>query len=237
MTGWSESSGWARRWLFSDLPFAVAVGVADGHAQQEAVKLRFGQGIRAGVFDGVLRRQHDEGAGQRVGDAVHRDLEIVHGLQQRRLRARRGAVDFVGEDDVGEERAGVELETVLAPVEDRHADDVRGQQVRRELDAAELAVNGLGQGARQRRFADAGHVLQQDVAARQQAHERELDGFALAHDRGFDIGQQRVELLPGGGGVLRGGAEFSRGSSLLRRRLWNVGRGGGVHQPVSIPGL
>jgi hypothetical protein len=53
----------------------------------------------------VLRGDDEERVGQRRGDAVDRDLPLVHRLEQRRLRARARAVDLVGEEDVGEDRA------------------------------------------------------------------------------------------------------------------------------------
>ena len=147
---------------------------------QEAVHLRFGQGIGAVVLDGILRGQHHEGLRQRVGVGVHGDLGLVHGLQQRRLRFRRGAVDLVGQDDVGEDRAGLELELLLDLVEDADAHHVAGQHVRSELDALEGAVERMRQGLRQRGLAHAGHVFDQQMAARQQGDQRQLDGFVLA---------------------------------------------------------
>ena len=50
-----------------DRELGVAVGIADAQAQQEAVELRFGQGIGAFELDRVLRRDHHERRRQRVG--------------------------------------------------------------------------------------------------------------------------------------------------------------------------
>ena len=44
------------------------------------------------------------GSGSGIVVAVDRDLAFVHRLEQRRLGARAGAVDLVGEKDVGEDR-------------------------------------------------------------------------------------------------------------------------------------
>jgi hypothetical protein len=40
---------------------------------------------------------------------------LLHRLEQRALRLRRGAVDLVGEDDVGEDRALAERERLVRP--------------------------------------------------------------------------------------------------------------------------
>ena len=67
------------------------------------------------------------------------DRALLHRLEQRRLRLGRGAVDLVGEHDVGEDRARLELETPCAPRSSSamivRADDVGRHQVGRELDA------------------------------------------------------------------------------------------------------
>ena len=114
--------------------------------------------------------------------AVDRDLALLHRLEQRRLRLRRRAVDLVGEHDVGEHAAGAELELAGGAVPDRHAGDVGGQQVGGELDAVPGAADRAGDRLGQRRLADAGDVLDEEVALGEQAHEREVDLLALALD-------------------------------------------------------
>ncbi len=59
--------------------------------------------------------------------------------------------------------------------EDVGADDVGGHQVGRELDAAEAAVDDVGEGAHQHRLAQAGHALEQRVAVGEQADQRLAD--------------------------------------------------------------
>ena len=99
------------------LPEAVSIATsssASGYPmrrrEQETVDLRLRQRERPLELDGVLRGEHEERRRQRVRDAVDGDPALLHGLQEGGLRARRGAVDLVGEDDVGEQRARTELE-------------------------------------------------------------------------------------------------------------------------------
>ena len=77
-------------------------------------------------------------------DAVDRDAAFGHRLQQRGLRARRGAVDFVGQHDLGEDRPGAELELARLLIEDRAAGHVGRQQVGRALDALETCSRRCG---------------------------------------------------------------------------------------------
>ena len=112
--------------------------VVDQDLQHEAIELRFGQRVRAFLLDRVLRRQHEERLGQRVGLVADRDLALLHRLEQRALHLGRRAVDLVGEDEVGEDRALRGRNSPRARVVDARADDVGGQQVGRELDALEV---------------------------------------------------------------------------------------------------
>ena len=61
------------------------------------------------------------------------------------------------------------------------------------------------------RLGQAGHALEQAVAAGEQAHEEALDGAVLADDDLLDLEQRRLEAL----GVVGGGAGRVHG----RRRL------------------
>ncbi|MEI9887364.1 MAG: hypothetical protein WDN08_12835 [Rhizomicrobium sp.] len=83
------------------LALGLLVGIADVDLQQEAVELRLGQGIGALLLQRVLRRQHMERLGQVVALSRHRDVALLHRLQQRRLGARAGAVDLVGHQKLG----------------------------------------------------------------------------------------------------------------------------------------
>ena len=85
------------------LALVQLAGVVDVHVEQEAIELCLGQGIGAFLLDGVLGGQDEKGRGQGEGLAADRDLALLHRLEQRRLHFGRGAVDLVGEQDVGED--------------------------------------------------------------------------------------------------------------------------------------
>ena len=144
------------------------VRVAEREPDHEAVDLRLGQRVGALVLDRVLRREDEERARELVRVDVDGDVALLHALEQAGLRLRRGAVDLVDEHDVGEDRAGAELEALLALVVDVGADDVGRQQVGRALHARELAVDRARERAGQRGLADARVVLDEDVALGEQ---------------------------------------------------------------------
>ena len=156
--------------------------IAEPDAHQEAVELGFRQRKSADLVDRVLRGDDEERRGQRVRDAIHAHLLLFHGFQQGALRLGRGAVDLVGEDHLGEQRAGLKFETAVIAVEDRGADDVGRQQVAGELDAPERQAEDRRQAAREQRLADAGNVLDQQVPVGEQAGDGEADLVLLAKD-------------------------------------------------------
>src|SRR3954452_15440763 len=162
--------------------------VAERQARHEAVDLRLGQRVGALELDRVLRREHEERPRELVGVDVDRDAALLHALEQAGLGLRRRAVDLVDEHDVREDRAGAELKAGLALVEDVRADDVGRQQVGGALDARELQLHRARERPRERRLADAGQVLEQDVTLRGDANERLVEQL-LAN---LDSAGQRV---------------------------------------------
>jgi hypothetical protein len=96
---------------------------------------------------------------QDMRSVVHRYLILVHRFQQCALRLGCGAIDFIRQHDVGEDRSGPELEAVGLLAVDTDADDVGRQHVRSKLDAMKSAVERAGQGVRQGRLSYAGHVF------------------------------------------------------------------------------
>jgi hypothetical protein len=164
--------------------------------EEEPVELGLGQRVGPFLLDRVLRRQHEERLLELVDGPGHRDAVLLHRLQQCGLRLGRGAVDLVGQDDLREDRAGLEAEVAAAVGrlgDDVRAGDVRGHQVGGELDAVERQVEGLGEGADQERLAQPGDALEQDVAADEQGGEHAADDLRLADDDLADLGLQRGE--------------------------------------------
>ena len=123
-----------------DLVLLVGGGVVDGDPHQEPVTLCLGQRVDALRLDRVLGGEHQEGLRQRVGHPAERHLTLGHHLEERRLHLRRRTVDLVGEDEVGEHRAELDVEALGRGAVDAGADDVRRQQVGGELDAGERAA-------------------------------------------------------------------------------------------------
>ena len=172
--------------------------IADEDLEHEAILLRFGKRIGPFLLDRILRGQHEERIGKFVPDAAHGDLPLLHGFEQRGLGFGRGAVQFVGQDDVGKEwpfektKLAAAGRTIL--FDDLGAGDVGRHQVGGELNAAERKVERPRQGADHQRFGQAGNAFQQAMAAAEERNQQLLDHGVLADD---DLRQLIEDLLPG----------------------------------------
>ena len=146
--GGAEVLGFAFVGLFfaADEEHDVALGfffrVVDVDVHQEAVELGFGEGVRTLLLDGVLGGHDQEELGELVRGAGDGDLALFHGFEQGGLDFGGCAIDLVGEDEVVEDRAGLEAELTFAIgcVVDLGAGDVGGKKVGGELDAGEAGV-------------------------------------------------------------------------------------------------
>ena len=178
-----------------NVDLAAVIGVANAEADEETVKLRTRKQRCASRASRVLGREDDEGRREVVGVAIHGDAVFLHRFQKGGLRFAGGTVDLVREEEVGHDRAGLVDEGIGRFIVHRVADDVRGDGVRRELDAAGVEAQNLREGQGGGRFADARHVLHEDVALCEDRHEDFLDVLVFADDDGFDLRQNVLDFL------------------------------------------
>ena len=168
--------------------------------------MRFGQRVGAQLLQRVLRGDHEKGRRQRARLAFHAHLLFFHRFQQRALRFGAGAVDFVGQQNLRKHGARVKSEALARAVIHRHAGKIAGHQIGRELHARERQPEGARQRLRQRGFAHAGHVFNQQMAARQQAHHAALHLRGLASDHAIELAQHGLDFF----GDLRRNGSCSR---------------------------
>lgn len=176
-----------------DFALVSRVGVANAQSHKETIQLRLRQRVGTVVFERVLRGQHHERPAERVGAAVNGDLPLVHRFQQGGLGFRGGAVDFISEEKIGENRAGFELEFVGMRIEDTNAGNVGGEHIGGELEAVETAIDGAGKGVGERSFADAGYILNQQVATGEQTSQAEANDLGFAPERGLQAGRECLQ--------------------------------------------
>ena len=79
----------------------------------------------------------DWGAGQ----TIDRDLSFTHTFQKSRLGPRRGPIDLVSKQDVGEDRTTSKFKFSRLLIEDIESRDIARQQIRRALDAGKPSRN------------------------------------------------------------------------------------------------
>jgi hypothetical protein len=131
-----------------------------------------------------------------VGLTINGDAAFLHDFEEGGLGFGRGAVDFVGEQELSEDGALTDADLLGGEVEEGVAGDVGGHQVGGELDAAEGAAEGSGEGEDEVGFAEAGFAFEEDVAAGEEGGEDLMDDFFLAKK---NLGNSAVDGGQGGG--------------------------------------
>jgi hypothetical protein len=132
-----------------------------------------------------------KGSASGKGGVADGDLALLHGLQKCRLNLGGGPVDFVGQDDVVEQRPFFNTEVAGLGAVDLRSHQVGRQQVGGELDAFEVGVNRICQGLDRTGFGQARHAFDKNVPPGEQPHEQAVDKIPLAH--------QPCRSLPGCG--------------------------------------
>ena len=167
--------------LFDDLYLFVEGGVVEFDVEHEAVELCFREWVGAFLFDGVLSGEDEERGGEGIGGSVDGDGVFLHGFEECCLGFGWCSVDFVGEDDAGEEGPFDEVEGALL-VEYFAAGDVGGHEVRGELDSFEGEVECFGEGVDDECFCKSRDTEEKGVAAGEDGDEEAVDGLLLTDD-------------------------------------------------------
>ena len=161
--GRGERGQLAQRGALDDFDLLLLGGIIEMERKHEAVKLRFRERVRAFLLDGILRGDHHKWIGQVAGNARDGDLALLHRLEQRRLGLGGRAVDFVGEQQIGENGTAfvLKFKTTVPFLEQLGPNDIGGHQVGRELDALEGKVENVRQRFDQQCFGQPGDADQQ----------------------------------------------------------------------------
>ncbi len=217
--------------LSEDAPQLLGRRMGDKNPEHKPVQLGLGQRVDPFHLDGILGRDHEEGLLQLIRFAGDGHLVLGHRLQERGLRFRRGAVHFIRQQEVGEDRPRRELKHLAAVAvnDELRPDDIGGHQVRRALHPAKRQPERLGERLGQEGLAQPRHAFQQDVAAGEKRREEQLDHVILADDHRRQLRLQRLERLAE---LLRWqGQVFAHGGGwwLVRDNRSNTGRySGGI---------
>ena len=179
------------------LDFVAALGIFDFDHEHEAVELGFGKRVGAFLLDRVLRGEHEIRGIQLKGASRDGNAVFLHRFEHGRLRFGGGAVDLVGEDDVGKNGTLDEFElaaTALTFLKDVGAGDVHRHEVGRKLNPAEIQMHGLGQAFDEQRFGEAGDAHEERMAAGEKANRQMLNHRFLTHD---DLANLILQLVIG----------------------------------------
>ena len=147
--------------------FLALRGIADDDFQKETVDLRLRQRIGSFLLYGVLCGHDEEWLFQLEGSFAYGNLAFLHRLEKSALNLGGSAVDFVGEDEVGKQRATLDLEALGLYRIYHCADKVGRKQVGRELYSAVFGVDELREGLDRQCLCQTGHTLKEHMSVAQ----------------------------------------------------------------------
>src|SRR5207253_2020799 len=81
------------------------IWIGELQLEHEAIDLRFRKRIGALLFDRVLSSKHEEWHLESIARLANGHLFFLHRLEQRALHLGGGAVDLVGQDQIGKDGA------------------------------------------------------------------------------------------------------------------------------------
>ena len=151
---------------------------------QEAIELGFGQGIGTLLFQRVLGRHDEKDIRQQIGLAADRDLPFGHGFEQCRLHLGRGAIDFIGQNQIVEQRSALELKAGVLGTIDFGTGEIGRQQIRGKLNAVKTPLNTVTEHLDGARLGQTRSTLYEQVSVRKNGHQQALDQSLLADNPG-----------------------------------------------------
>ena len=127
-----------------------------------------------------------------------RHAALLHRLEQRGLRLRRGAVDFICEQELRENWPAPELKliaTIRPRAHHRGADDVGRHEIGRELDPAKIEIQRACERLHELRLAEPRHAFEQHISARDDGCEHAVHDALLADDHAAHAVAQPLEII------------------------------------------
>lgn len=170
------------RVLRDDLNFFLVGGIGDANLEKKTIQLRFRKRICSLKFDWILRGKDSEISWKGITHSVDGHLPLFHSLEERRLSARRSAIDLIHQEKVREDGAAVQRERIRAQVEDVRARHVGGHQIRRALDALESEPANARERFYGERFRKSRNALDYGMPVAYQDKEELVHHFVLPDD-------------------------------------------------------
>ena len=171
------------------------LGIVDHHLQHETVHLSLRQRIGTFLFDGVLCSHHEEGVRQLEGLVADGHLMFLHGFEQGALNLGGRTVDFIGQDEIGEDGATASHELFVFLAVDQGTDQVGRQQVGGKLNTAEVGINRLSHRLDGKGLGQARHAFEQDVSVGQKADQQTFGHLFLSYDDLVHLQVDQVDKL------------------------------------------
>ena len=171
----------------------MALRLAESDPYGETIELGVDQPVGAGLAVRVLRRDHHVRLRHVDRLPVDRDPTLGHCFEQRRLGFRRRPVELVDQHHGRQHRTRPEDPLPRVGLEHVDPGDVTRQEIGGALDPLHLQAEDAGQRSGECRLADAGSILDQDMAAGAHRSEHDVDRCVLAENHSMQFVSDAAE--------------------------------------------
>src|SRR5947209_2584565 len=154
------------------------------------------------MLDRVLRGNHEKRPRNFARLPLHGDLALIHYFEQRRLRLGRSAVNFICQQNISEDGAGLEVEALLGSGIDRGTEQIAGEHVAGELDALKSAIQRTGERLSQSGLSHARNAFNQQMPASEHRHQSETNHFIASADDASNSALQTLSALMQGSDLI-----------------------------------
>ena len=166
---------WLRNYIYfsQDFFFFFSIGEGAPYPEHKSVRLHLAKRGSTGAAVWYLGGNDNKWFFQPVCLPLDSDLLLFHGLEQCRLGAGGGTVEFISQNYVGEDGPGHKDSGAVRAVE-IEAQNITGHQVGGALHSLEAAPNCNGESTGKGSFSSAGQTLDKHVPLAQQGYQKQF---------------------------------------------------------------
>ena len=135
--------------------------VADSGGDQETIELRLRERESANLLPRILGRNDHKRIREGMGDPLDGHATLFHRLQKGTLGARHGAIEFIDEKNIAENRTGNKTKIIGSAIKDRQAGDIGWKEIAGTLHPPEVETGGAGESQSQGGLAETGTVFEE----------------------------------------------------------------------------
>lgn len=129
---------------------------------------------------GILGSENKKGPRKVDSSSIERHLSLTHCLHQSGLCTGACAIDFIGNEDIGEHRTFTKGKIVVLLIKNEDSKQVTWKKVTCKLDTMQFSADGFCEGTSEGCFSDAWHIFDKYVSIGEKGDNCQIDNVGFA---------------------------------------------------------